>query len=306
MGILKVNELFSGIGAQRKALERIGIPHEVVGISEIDPYAIKAYEAIHGKTRNYGDIRKVAKLDYADLWTYSSPCQSFSKAGKHAGLQGESGLISEVERLLRTACEDGKQPKYLLLENVPALVGPTFKKDFDRWLEILEELGYETQWKILNARDFGIPQDRRRLFAVSIRKDVVCDFVLPTEDKTCAVKSVYSLMESMLDVPLSKWLTEEQIDRLQPWKEKPYIKTLRVGGRNTYSKKHTFDVIKHGAGLRHLTAKEFWRFMDFSDEDFERSRATGLSEHQLYKLAGNSIVVGVLAAIFKQLLGETI
>lgn len=304
MGILKVNELFSGIGAQRKALERIGIPHEIVGISEIDPYAIKAYEAIHGKTRNYGDIRKVAKLDYADLWTYSSPCQSFSKVGKHAGLQGESGLISEVERLLRAAREEGKQPKYLLLENVPALVGPTFKKDFDRWLEILEELGYETQWKILNARDFGIPQDRRRLFAVSIRKDVVCDFVLPTEDKTCAVKTVYQLMESMLNVPLSKWLIEEQIERLQPWKEQSYIKTLRVGGRNTYSKKHTFDVVKHGEALRHLTAKEFWRFMDFSDEDFERSRAAGLSEHQLYKLAGNSIVVGVLASIFKNLLGE--
>lgn len=306
MGILKVNELFSGIGAQRTALKRIGIPHEVVGISEIDPYAIKAYEAIHGKTRNYGDIRKAEKLDYADLWTYSSPCQSFSKVGKHAGLQGESGLISEVERLLRAACEEGKQPKYLLLENVPALVGPTFKKDFDRWLEILEELGYETQWKILNARDFGIPQDRRRLFAVSIRKDVgkFCDFILPTEDKTCAVKTVYQLLESMLNVPLSKWLTEEQIDRLQPWKEKPYIKTLRVGGRNTYSKKHTFDVVKHGTGLRHLTSKEFWRFMDFSDEDFERSRAAGLSEHQLYKLAGNSIVVGVLASIFKQLLGE--
>lgn len=304
MGEIKVNELFSGIGAQRNALKRIGIPHEVVGISEIDPFAIKAYEAIHGKTRNYGDIAKVAKLDYADLWTYSSPCQSFSKVGKHAGMEGESGLLAEVERLLRAACEEGKQPKYLLLENVPALVGPTFKKDFEHWLDILNDLGYTTQWKILNARDFGIPQDRRRLFAVSIRKDVVCDFVLPTEDKTCAVKTVYQLLESMLNVPLSKWLTEEQIDRLQPWKEQAYIKTLRVGGRNTYSKKHTFDVIKHGMGLRHLTAKEFWRFMDFKDEDFERARATGLSDTQLYKLAGNSIVVGVLASIFKNLLGE--
>jgi DNA (cytosine-5)-methyltransferase 1 len=73
-GKLTVNELFSGIGAQRKALERLEIPHEVVGISEIDKYAIQSYEAIFGKTFNYGDICKVPRLEYADLWTYSFPC----------------------------------------------------------------------------------------------------------------------------------------------------------------------------------------------------------------------------------------
>lgn len=79
--MIKVNELFAGIGAFRKALERLNIPHEIVGISEIDKYAIKSYEAIYGATRNYGDISKVAKLDYADLWTYGFPCQDISQAG---------------------------------------------------------------------------------------------------------------------------------------------------------------------------------------------------------------------------------
>lgn len=82
----KVNELFSGIGAFRKALIRLGIPHEIVGISEIDKYAIQSYEAIFGETRNYGDISKVSKLDYADLWTYGFPCQDISLAGNQAGI----------------------------------------------------------------------------------------------------------------------------------------------------------------------------------------------------------------------------
>lgn len=79
--MIKVNELFAGIGAFRKALERLNIPHEIVGISEIDKYAIKSYEAIYGATRNYGDISKVAKLDYADLWTYGFPCQDYAEFG---------------------------------------------------------------------------------------------------------------------------------------------------------------------------------------------------------------------------------
>ena len=96
MNVITVNELFSGIGAQRAALERLGVPHKIVGISEIDKYAIKSYEAIYGETRNYGDISKVEKLDYADFWTYSFPCTDISIAGKQAGIiqgQTRSGLL---------------------------------------------------------------------------------------------------------------------------------------------------------------------------------------------------------------------
>lgn len=164
--MIKVNELFSGIGAFRKALERLNIPHEIVGISEIDKYAIKSYDAIYGETRNYGDISKVNKLDYADLWTYGFPCQDISVAGQQQGIvKGEtrSGLLYEVQRLLTTSALNDELPKYLILENVKNLVGKRFKADFDSWLQWLKELGYNNYWQVINAKDCGIPQNRESI-----------------------------------------------------------------------------------------------------------------------------------------------
>lgn len=133
---LRLVELFAGIGSQTQALKNIGVPHKVVGISEIDKYAIKSYEAIHGTANNLGDIRKIKALPAADLWTYSFPCQDISVAGKGAGIREgtRSGLLFEVERLLNTAAQEGTLPKYLLLENVKNLVSKRFKADFDSWL----------------------------------------------------------------------------------------------------------------------------------------------------------------------------
>ena len=150
----------------------------MVGISEIDKYAIQSYEAINGPTRNYGDITQIPYLDYADLWTYSSPCQDFSTAGKQQGIYNadgsltRSGLLKHVERLLETSVMLGNQPKYLLMENVKGLVSKKFKADFLKWLDKLEQLGYNNYWQVLNAKDYGIPQNRERVFVVSIRKDI--------------------------------------------------------------------------------------------------------------------------------------
>ena len=129
---IKVITLFSGIGSQEMALRNIGINYEVVGISEIDKFAIKSYEAIHGKVHNFGDISKIEELPYCDLLTYSFPCQDLSISGKQKGISKgtRSGLLLEVERLLRKAKENGTLPKYLLLENVKNLVGKKFIKDF--------------------------------------------------------------------------------------------------------------------------------------------------------------------------------
>jgi len=151
---LRLIELFAGVGSQTQALKNIGVPHKVVAISEIDKYAIKSYEAIHGPTNNLGDIRAIKELPKADMWTYSFPCQDISVAGKGAGIKEgtRSGLLMEVERLLRTATETATLPKYLLLENVKNLVSKKFKADFDRWLSFLS----------------GIPQNRERVFCVSI------------------------------------------------------------------------------------------------------------------------------------------
>ena len=121
--MLKIIELFAGIGSQTQALKNIGVEHEVVAISEIDKYCIRSYEAMHGKANNLGDICKIDKLPQADLWTYSFPCQDLSVAGKLAGIKEgtRSGLLYEVERLLGVAKERNELPRYLLLENVKNL-----------------------------------------------------------------------------------------------------------------------------------------------------------------------------------------
>lgn len=169
--MIKVIELFAGIGSQTQALKNIGVKHEVAAISEIDKFALKSYEALHGKANNMGDIREIKELPAADLWTYSFPCQDISVAGKGAGIRDgtRSGLLFEVERLLKIAAGNETLPKYLLLENVKNLIGNKFRADFDSWLIFLSSIGYSNYWQILNAKDYGIPQHRQRVFVVSIR-----------------------------------------------------------------------------------------------------------------------------------------
>ena len=166
--MLRVFEAFAGYGSQSIALRNLGIEHEVVAISEIDKYAIKAYEAIHGPTLNLGDISKIDVNDIPehDLFTYSFPCQDISVAGKTKGIvKGEtrSGLLYECERII-----EAKRPKYLLLENVKNLVGKKFKAQFEEWLAYLESLGYTNYWQVLNAKNYGVPQNRERVFVISI------------------------------------------------------------------------------------------------------------------------------------------
>ena len=158
----------------------MGVPHTVVAISEIDKNAIKSYTALHGETANLGDIREIGELPEADFWTYSFPCQDISVAGHGAGIKEgtRSGLLLEVERLLKIAAEKGTLPKYLLLENVKNLVSKKFKADFDSWLSFLSSLGYTNYWKVLNAKDYGVPQHRERVFCVSIRGEHTA-FVFP-------------------------------------------------------------------------------------------------------------------------------
>ena len=171
--MLKVIELFAGIGSQTQALKNIGIEHEVIAISDNDEQADKSYRILHNSNvNNLGDITQIRSLPRADLWTYSFPCQDISVAGLQRGLeQGSgtrSGLLWEVERLLNQAKEDGTLPKYLLLENVKNLLGKNFKDSYEKWLSFLSSLGYTTYTQVLNAKDYGIPQNRERVFGVSI------------------------------------------------------------------------------------------------------------------------------------------
>jgi len=170
---LKHFSLFSGIESFKKALTNLGIDNELVGYSEFDKYASVALSAIHGVSEelNYGDITKIdeTKVPDCDLITYGFPCQDISVAGHQKGIvEGEtrSGLLYDALRIIKY-----KMPKYAIAENVKNLVGKKFKDDFNSLLEELDSYGYNNYWQVLNAKDYGIPQNRERVFIVSIRKD---------------------------------------------------------------------------------------------------------------------------------------
>lgn len=175
---IRIFEAFAGYGSQSLGLERLkrdfpDFDYEVVGISEIDKYAIQAYNVLHPDVTNFGGISKIdwAKVPDFDLFTYSSPCQDFSSAGKQQGGGEGSGTRSSLLWECRRAIVV-KRPKYLLFENVKALVGKKFLALFNRWIKSLEDYGYYNTWQVLNAKDYGVPQNRERVFLVSIRRDL--------------------------------------------------------------------------------------------------------------------------------------
>lgn len=177
---LRVFEAFAGYGSQALALEKL---HEVypnfcfesVGISEIEPNAIKAYEALHPGVKNYGDISKIdwSQVPDFDFFTYSSPCQDFSQAGLQKGGEEGSGTRSSLLWECRRAIV-AKRPKYLMLENVAALVSKKFLPLFNKWQDELAGYGYKNFAKRMNAKHYGTPQNRDRIFLFSIRDDGDC------------------------------------------------------------------------------------------------------------------------------------
>ena len=182
---MKVLSLFSGIGAFEKALDRLNIDYELVAFSEIDKYATKSYCAIHGvdESMNLGDITKVDENSLPkdiDLITYGFPCQDIRLAGKQKGMfnddgtQTRSGLFFEALRII-----EATKPKIAIAENVKNLTGKKFKEQFELVLKSLEEAGYSNYWKVLNAKDYGIPQNRERVFIISIRKDIDKGYEFP-------------------------------------------------------------------------------------------------------------------------------
>lgn len=175
---MKVLSLFSGIGAFEKALQNLGVPFELVAFCEFDKYAVKSYCAIHGvdESKNLGDITKVDETKLPkdiDVLTYGFPCQDISLAGKQKGLfnedgtQTRSGLFFEALRIIETT-----KPKIAIAENVKNLVSKKFNAQFQIVLASLEAAGYNNYYQVLNAKDYGVPQNRERVFIVSIRKDI--------------------------------------------------------------------------------------------------------------------------------------
>lgn len=212
---LRVFTAFSGYDSQCLALNRLGIDYDLVGWSEIDPAAIKAHNALFPQyeERNYGDISKIdwSQVPDFDLFTYSSPCTDFSNAGAQAGGEEGSGTRSSLLWECRKTIL-AKKPKYLLFENVKALVSEKFLYLFEKWCKELESYGYANYYQVLNAKDYGVPQSRERIFMVSILKtddepDPYYEFPRPVPLTKC----VEDILED--NVPEKYYMKQEVTDR---------------------------------------------------------------------------------------------
>lgn len=170
--MLKIGSAFSGIGAWERSLEHLGVEHEIVFYSEIDPNPSRAYSEMFKvpMSKNIGDISTVdpESVGDIDVFFFSPPCQSWSVAGEQGGFEDPRGvLFFDALKIIKA-----KMPKYLVMENVKNLVGKKFTNEFRAMLHALESAGYTSYWKVLNAVDYGIPQNRERVFVVSVRKDL--------------------------------------------------------------------------------------------------------------------------------------
>lgn len=322
--MIKYLSLFSGIGAFESALTNLGVNYEVVNYCEIDKYASKSYSAIHGvpETKNLCDITNVnvfnlPKPGEIDLVTYGFPCQDISIAGKQKGLFNEdgsltrSGLFFDALKVIEYC-----KPKVAIAENVKNLTSKKFATQFETVLKSLEDAGYNNYWKVLNAKDYGIPQNRERVFIVSIRKDAdngLFEFPKPYKLE----KRLKDFLESHVDEKY--YLSDAQITRMKTtsyasgqinhraFNENGIIGTICARDYKDPKcviiepKRLGVVVNQPPLRIRKLTPKECYRLMGFSDEEFERAENVPTSNSQLYKQAGNSIVVDVLEEIFRMM-----
>lgn len=358
--MLRVLELFGGIGACSKALERLGVEYEVADYVEIDKYAVKSFNAMHGSNFEPQDICAWNKDIDVDLIMHGSPCQDFSVAGKNAGGDEGSGtrssLMYETIRIVEKI-----KPKYVIWENVKNVISKKHRHNFDNYLNKMEELGYTSCWQVLNAKDYGIPQNRERVFTISISNDINKEFAFPSKQKLKLklkdlleneIDEKYYLSEAMLNYMYgvnqkpSKFPRKERFEANINRKKQDIANsvTTNAGNRPTDNFIKVKNATKKGyleasngdsvnleypnsetrrgrvgkqvsqtlqcndsmgvvedLKIRKLTPKECWRLMGFDDEDFEKAEKVN-SNTQLYKQAGNSIVVNILENILTNLL----
>ena len=211
--MLRVLELFAGIGAASKALENLDIEHEIVDAVEIDKYAIKAFNAIHGTNFEPQDITEWDKNVECDLIIHGSPCQDYSIAGLQAGGDKGSGtrssLMYESVRIIEKL-----KPKYVIWENVKNLLSKKHRHNFDAYLETMEKFGYKNYYQVLDAQNYGVPQHRERVFTVSILGEGGFKFParIPLE------KKLKDVLEKEVDEKY--YLSSERLERIQQWEDR--------------------------------------------------------------------------------------
>lgn len=268
-------DFFSGIGGFRLGMEKAG--HRCIGHCEIDKFADRSYRAMHEVRKDEwysDDITRVRpeELPEADCYCFGFPCQAFSIAGKRRGFEDTRGtLFFEVMRLAKE-----RKPKVLLAENVKGLLNHEGGVTFAVIISTLDELGYDVEWQLLNSKDFGVPQNRERVFIIGHLRGTGGREVFPIRSGNKETDE--------LPGPIANTIT------------------TRTGGaatRGTYVIENQ-QYAQNGYRIRKLSPKECFRLQGFPDEYFERARAVN-SDTQLYKQAGNSVTVNVVYEIAKRL-----
>lgn len=313
---LKILELFGGIGAPRKALENLGFDIKSIDYVEILPQAVACYNALFSHEHKPQDI-KTWDLN-VDILIHGSPCQDFSVAGLNDLSTGRSILYQRTLEIIENL---KPRPKYIIWENVKGLLNKNNIEHFNHYLKEMERLGYKNQFRVLNSLDFGVPQHRERVFVVSIRNDIENDFdiyKLETKKRVSLEKYLIELSnkhitdfnehygsKQVLAPSMLKAIKNGKVKVLDPKKHCWTITTKQERWNNAgVWNREIFWVTSSGEtktnNYYYLSPVDCWLLMGFTRADFEKVKH--LKERDLYALAGNSIVVPVLEAIFKKLL----
>ncbi|NHL37591.1 DNA (cytosine-5-)-methyltransferase [Clostridium botulinum] len=318
-------DFFAGVGGFRKGMEMAD--HKCVGHCEWDKFANMSYKEIHSPKEDewFGtDIRNVraTELPKADCWCFGFPCQDISVAGEQGGIQGKrSSLFFTVTGLNKDTKKEDK-PKYLFIENVKNLLSINRGFDFARLLIELDEIGYDAEWQVLNSKNFGVPQNRERVFIIGHLRGRGTRKVFPITETNGHVgvpisRVAHSKYYRRVLQTYEENSSIEALDTMQGGNRQPCIQIIgnvNPSGKGmngqvynskglsptlTTNKGEGSKVLVNG-GIRKLTPKECWRLQGWPDEDFEKA-ATVCSNSQLYKQAGNGVTVNVIYEIAKRM-----
>ena len=306
---IKVFEAFAGYGGASFGLKKAKIPHEVIGFSEIDKFASELYSKNFPKVKSYGDITKINPEDLPDfdLFTGGFPCQPFSQVGLGKGEQDTRGtLFHNILEICKI-----KRPKHILLENVKGLLTKRHEKTLNTIIENLQELGYEVTYKLLNSKDYGIPQNRERVWIYAYYGKLDSNFNLAPEKEELKV----SFKDLLCSNPPDKlFKSQEQIKRLKELYnldfivEEPscadlYNKKIRDDGISiTILEPHhnkmrvTLPPVNGKLQVRNYSILEHYRLMGFKDGEIDFCNQ---SYQQLCKRAANGWDINLVSKIFK-------
>lgn len=318
---LKVVSLFSGYGTQELALKYIGVDYENVANCDNFKPANESYNALHTTTNgNLGDIRMIDETTFpqCDLLTYSFPCQDISISGVQKGIKEgtRSGLLFEVERLLSV-----NRPKYLLMENVKNLISKNHIDNFQKHIYFLRGLGYSSFWRVLNGADFGCPQNRERVFMMSVLNSSI-EEVKEKMMNADNHKKDRVPMKPFIEQDFNQSLIVECDYTLHQPKQNSICKLIARRNDVSYDQARRIysiegcspclttsgspQIMTEDGRVRNITAREGYRFMGVKEKDIDLLLTTSLSNTSHVALAGNSICIPVMEAIFSEFFSEYI